>query len=658
MRRPFADAQAPSIAEAVAAYGWPPKADALAPDPRIAPQSWGPALAPDARQLAFVSDESGAPRAYVVDLALASAATDGQGASPAAGLAALGPPRALPTGGEPVVELAWSPDGRWIACTIAPGGSERHEIWVIRPDGTDLRLAAGAAHGTAMFCRWSRHSGRLAVTHATGARERRASLVEPATGSATTIAGGELVLLADVDGEELCLLLRRGPRSAHWITIASMHGEERALFGAGAAADGGEGGSAEQAEFAADAGVAYVRSDLGCARSVLYAVALAVPTSREPVQHGGSPAPAPKIVAARDDAELENFVVSCDRRVWVLLWNLRGGRSALGVFDPERGCERPLPGPPGDVFSDLSLSSDGAWLALTAQGPAQPRDVWLIELASGRICRATETDPGPHTLVQLAAGPALHAFRAADGLELTGWLYRAAGVEGPGPVVIHLHGGPEAQERPVWNPLYAQLLERGLSVFAPNVRGSSGFGRAFLHADGRERRYAAIEDVCACAQYLLDRSIAEAGRIGCMGRSYGGYLTLAALVHQPQLFAVGVDMCGMADLLTFYERTERWIAAQAVSKYGDPLHDRELLHDLSPLHRFDRLSAPLLVVHGAHDSNVPLFEAEQVVRALALRGLPGGFLLFSDEGHELLQHANQAKYIRVVSDWLEHHLRR
>jgi dipeptidyl aminopeptidase/acylaminoacyl peptidase len=112
----------------------------------------------------------------------------------------------------------------------------------------------------------------------------------------------------------------------------------------------------------------------------------------------------------------------------------------------------------------------------------------------------------------------------------------------------------------------------------------------------------------------------------------------------------------MADLLTFYERTEPWIAAEAVSKYGHPERDRELLRDLSPLHRFDRLAAPLLVVHGAHDTNVPLYEAEQVVMALAARKLPGGFLMFPDEGHEILLQHNRTRYIRAVGDWLADYL--
>ena len=215
--------------------------------------------------------------------------------------------------------------------------------------------------------------------------------------------------------------------------------------------------------------------------------------------------------------------------------------------------------------------------------------------------------------------PVLRRLPARDGLELTGWLYRPDGPP-PWPAAIHLHGGPEAQERPVYNSLFQSLVAAGIAVFAPNVRGSSGFGRAFLVADDRDKRFAAIDDVAACVDHLVRSGVAEPGRVACMGRSYGGYLTLAALVEHPELFAAGVDVCGMADFATFYRHTEPWIAAAAVAEYGDPVRDADLLRALSPIHRIDRLTAPLLVVHGADDTNVPVEEAEQVVAALAARG--------------------------------------
>ena len=136
------------------------------------------------------------------------------------------------------------------------------------------------------------------------------------------------------------------------------------------------------------------------------------------------------------------------------------------------------------------------------------------------------------------------------------------------------------------------------------------------------------------------------------GRSYGGYLTLVALAWFPELFAVGVDVCGISDFATFYAETEPWIAEAAITKYGDPEADAALLRELSPIHRVDRIVAPLLVVHGAHDTNVPLVEAEQVVAALTERGAAPGFLLFPDEGHEVQGTENRAVFVREVVRWV------
>ena len=252
--------------------------------------------------------------------------------------------------------------------------------------------------------------------------------------------------------------------------------------------------------------------------------------------------------------------------------------------------------------------------------------------------------------------PVLRRLPARDGLELTGWLYRPDGPP-PWPAAIHLHGGPEAQERPVYNSLFQSLVAAGIAVFAPNVRGSSGFGRAFLVADDRDKRFAAIDDVAACVDHLVRSGVAQPGRVACMGRSYGGYLTLAALVEHPELFAAGVDVCGMADFATFYRHTEPWIAAAAVAEYGDPVRDADLLRALSPIHRIDRLTAPLLVVHGADDTNVPVEEAEQVVAALAARGVEHEYLLFEGEGHELLSTPNRVAFVRATVAWLTRHLR-
>ncbi|MFC5658240.1 S9 family peptidase [Streptomyces nogalater] len=247
---------------------------------------------------------------------------------------------------------------------------------------------------------------------------------------------------------------------------------------------------------------------------------------------------------------------------------------------------------------------------------------------------------------------------ARDGLPLNGWYYRAPGrAPGePAPCVIHLHGGPEDQERPVLDPLYHEILGRGIDVFAPDVRGSSGYGRSFVDADLGRGRFAAIDDVADCAAHAVLAGLADPARLAVMGRSYGGYLTFASLVWHPDLFRTGVAVCGMSDLATFFEGTEPWIAQSAAHKYGHPERDRELLRALSPMSRIDALRAPVLAVHGEHDTNVPPGESEQFVRAARERGVTAELLTLPDEGHEFLRADNRRLFRRAAADWLQRQL--
>ncbi|WOI60805.1 S9 family peptidase [Streptomyces fradiae] len=254
--------------------------------------------------------------------------------------------------------------------------------------------------------------------------------------------------------------------------------------------------------------------------------------------------------------------------------------------------------------------------------------------------------------------PVLHRFTAQDGMPLSGWYYRAPGraADRPAPCVLHLHGGPEEQERPVLEPLYHELLGRGFDVFAPDVRGSSGHGRSFVDADLGTGRFAAIQDVADCAAHAVLAGPADPSRLAVMGRSYGGYLVMASLVWHPELFRTGVAVCGMSDFRSFFAGTEPWIAESAAHKYGHPERDRELLRSLSPLHRVDALRVPVLAVHGEHDTNVPPGESEQFVRAARERGVAAELLTLRDEGHDFQRADNRRLFRRSAADWLERHL--
>ncbi|GAA2857591.1 peptidase S9 [Actinoplanes cyaneus] len=565
--------------------------------------NWSVTLSPDGRHAAYVSDRAGTPGVWVqpIDSELAFQVP-------------------FP---EPVSEVAWSSGGGWLACQIAPGGAPRQEIWLVRPDGSDPHQVAGFGNDTADNMRWLPGRPVLALTE----NLTDAILIDVVVGTRTVITSGELISLCDVDPAGRFALLRQGPRGDRRILLKDLiSGTEEPLT------------RGEQAIFSPGGGCVYARSEDGELTTVVR------------VTEDTSEVLAGSAAAFEDPAEVEAFAVTTDGRTAAVLWNVRGGESALELLDLDHGtpaANRTVP-LPGAVISGLSWSFDGSTLAFTAEGPGQPHGVWVCDRDGSnlRAVSAEPADPG-------AVHPTLEKLSAHDGLTLTGWLFTPPG-PGPHPTVIWLHGGPEAQERPGHGPLFQSLVQRGIAVFAPNVRGSSGFGRTFVNADNGPLRHDAIEDVRSCVRYLRDSGIA--GRVGVMGRSYGGYLTLAALVTHPDLFDVGIDICGMSDFATFYQHTEPWIAAAAISKYGDPVADAALLRELSPIHRIDRLRAPLLIVHGENDSNVPVIEASQVAEALAARGAPHRYLLFPGEGHELLHRTSRAEFLGATIEWLTRYL--
>jgi dipeptidyl aminopeptidase/acylaminoacyl peptidase len=578
--------------------------------------AWSPSLSPDGGAIAYVSDRSGAPCVWIRWL-------DG------------GEATRIETGAEPVQEVRWSHDGAFLALTIAPGGAPRTEVWVMRPDGSALRRLGGTAIGASVFGAWAPDAPLLAVSHSGVGPEGSSVLYDARSGDAVLLAtGGQPIVFALAAGGQRALV-RRGPRGVRSLwCIERDSGREIELR------PGPENGSTDLGRLSPEGGVAYVRSNAGREFYALFAFGLE-----------GATATLQGLFAEREHSELEDVLLSSDGTRAALLWN-RAGRSECELVDLSSGTRRELL-LPEPVAHSGGFSPDGRRLALTLEGPTQPKTIYVLDLEQGSARAVTPQEPG---WVAPRAIPTLEHLRSADGLEISGWLYRALEPHPTGRAVIHLHGGPESQERPVYNELFQALAARGIAVFAPNVRGSAGFGRTFVNADNRELRWGAIDDVAACANYLLEQGIAEPNGLACAGRSYGGYLTLAALVFYPRLFAAGVDVCGMADFATFYRDTEPWIAAAAYPKYGHPEHDRDLLRSLSPIHHFDALRAPLLVVHGENDSNVPVGEAEQVVACARARAIPVDYLLFRDEGHELSRRVNRELFVRKTVDWLERQL--
>ncbi|MFF5183154.1 S9 family peptidase [Streptomyces sp. NPDC000345] len=705
---------------------------------------WYPSADADGSEVAFICDRGGVPQLWAGPL-------DGAEV------------RLLDSRPDPVKEVAWSPDGRWIAYTTAPGGGEHTRVLCVRPDGTGRRVLAGADPGsTAHLGRWAHDGSAVAVTlsapaappltdgagpahgdgvppsswagrdgHATllggtpyesatttgqplagepsvaageslaGTGQRQAgvgqSLVatgEPPAGAgqppggagqrqagavgavaagvpAVRADGGLSAYLIDPDGLaspvllatethaatlRVCdmsrdgglVLLRRGPRGRREAVVRRT--ADSATTCTFPVADG----DPWIGRFSPDGRTLWLRSDAGREYAALLAVAL---------DSDGRPQGV-SVAAERRDSDLDLLELSHDGRTAALSWNARGA-SRLELADTVPAPEAhggPLPATPVPLPHEVvtRVVAAGPRRLLSALSGSQRRPgVWWAS-AGGSLLRtpwsSRDEDAAPPGRPPVR--PVLQRLTARDGLPLSGWYYRAPGrAPGePAPCVIHLHGGPEEQERPVFNPLYHELAGRGLDVFAPDVRGSSGHGRTFVDADLGTGRFAALDDVADCAAHAVPAGPADPTRLAVMGRSYGGYLTFASLVRHPDLFRTGVAVCGMSDFSTFFAGTEPWLAESAAHKYGHPERDRELLRALSPMTRIDALRVPVLAVHGEHDTNVPPGESEQFVRAARERGVPAELLTLREEGHDFLRADNRRLFRLAAADWLERHL--
>jgi len=361
-----------------------------------------------------------------------------------------------------------------------------------------------------------------------------------------------------------------------------------------------------------------------------------------------------ELLSRRADAELDTFVVNRQGTLAALLWNA-AGRSELELFDLVVRKTISKPKLPAEITGGLTFSNDGRLLAMAISGAASPSDIWVLDVKSARLTRVTRS---PHAGVNLETlvRPELHRFPAHDGLELSGWLYRPRLGRSPFPMVLSFHGGPESQERPGFRSDYQALLARGIAVFAPNVRGSSGFGKRFVNLDNGELRFNGIKDIKSCVEFVVKLGVADPKRIGITGGSYGGYMVMAGLTEYPELFAAGADEFGVVNFETFFKHTEPWMAAISKTEYGDPDTQADLLRRLSPIHKVDRVVAPTIVLHGANDTNVPVVEAEQVVQSLKKRNVPVEYILFPDEGHGFRKTPNRIRASIAITRWFEKYL--
>ena len=293
--------------------------------------------------------------------------------------------------------------------------------------------------------------------------------------------------------------------------------------------------------------------------------------------------------------------------------------------------------------AEVVWAADSSRFVLTVSSPTVPGSLLAVDAATGAVSAVVDArEDLPADLAPGLVEPASYRVPTPDGEQVPCFVYPpAAPVPAlAGASVVLVHGGPEGASTRMFNPVVQALTGCGFTVLVPNVRGSVGYGKRWYSLDDVDLRLDSVADLAALHAWLPELGL-DPDRAALWGGSYGGYMVLAGVTMQPDLWAAGVDIVGISSLVTFLENTSGYRRAYREREYGSLEHDRELLVHASPVTYLDQLRAPLFVIHGANDPRVPLSEAEQIVEALAARGIPHELKVYADEGHGLAKRANR-----------------
>ncbi len=530
---------------------------------------------------------------------------------------------------EITTKLRRAPNDDRLLWTIDAGGDERQQIWLMEPGGTPRALTADPAVSHELGA-LSPDGTRLAfavndrdiagfdvvvMDIGTGARTR----VFSGEGSRTVTnwSGSRIVVIADRSSSEQSL----------WVIDAESHAahevprEGMARYSA--------------ARFSKDGASIWAITDQG--GSDFLQLCQIDPASG-----------AVRVVYAPEGRDMEAWALSPDGAQLATIENDRG--FAVLCVGPVDGI-RPAVALPEGVVNDLAWAPDSQALAFQAEGTGAPPGLYLWEDGAVRTLFQAVSDTPP-VLFDLVSWPGL------DGTPIPGWYAVPPGGAPPGgwPAVMWIHGGPASQTRAKFRPDMQMLLAQGFAVLMPNVRGSTGYGRAWMERDDFEKRTVAVDDMVAGRHWLAAQPGIDPARIGIMGQSYGGWMVLAAITRHPALWTAAVDYYGIADWTTLLRDTGPWRRDHRAREYGIPGQHDAALRDLSPIHRVGDVTAPLLILHGNRDPRVPMNESEQFAEAMALHQKRVRYERFDYAGHGFIRPDHQRRVYAAVAEHFAEHL--
>jgi dipeptidyl aminopeptidase/acylaminoacyl peptidase len=568
-------------------------------------QPTGAAPSPDGQRVCWIDRVTGVPQVWRMD-------------------APLGWPRQVTRFADRATSVRWTPDGERLLVTGDVGGDERDDLLLVKPDGSDPRtLARGAdgRHGAGGFT----PDGRTLVYVSTRRHAAFFDLwaVDTATGESRMLLQDDAMHEArDVSPDGRFVLDRITHSNSHQelAVVDLATGERRRLLPDAPAA------VLTDPEWAPDGRSVYVLSDLGRDFRALL---------RVPVDGGP-----PQVVYA-PEGDVDAIAISTRTTLIAVAVNDRGW-SRLELIDPSGAAAPRVVLRGGRLTSGLVFASKAPVLFFGWGEGVLPGAIHRLDVAAANAVPEVVVPPDLGGLdASTFVTPVEWRFPSFDGVEISGFLYRPRDAGTVRSCVVMVHGGPEAQYRPGFDSMAQMLVARGHAVFAPNVRGSSGYGRKFQSLDDGRLRMDSVADLAAIHDKLVQEGVADRDRIAVYGGSYGGFMVLAALTHQPERWAAGVDVVGIAHLGTFLRNTGAYRARHRAQEYGDPVTDADFHEATAPLNHAHRIVAPLLVLHGRNDPRVPLSEAEQIVAAAKANGAAVELRIYDDEGHGFAKFNNR-----------------
>lgn len=577
----------------------------------------------DGKQVLLISNRDGLPQLYIAEAARPDS-----------------PARRLFESTERVSLAGTTPDGKAVLFRTDRGADEKWSIWRVNLDGSgaielttgermqrDEPLTADLAPAT-MFYSARRIGEASSAVYATSTSEpgsEREVYRDPKPGFLTDVSR---------DGKR-GLFLRYPSHSENYLVVLDLaSGTTRALYPRSGKV------SISAARFSPDGRTVYLATDGGGEQAWL--LALDAESGKEKARY-----------VERHPAVATIGDIAVAKRGGAVALSIEAGNHAeIRLLDGARLKPRAKVTMPLGDGGVSDFSEDGKRFIALWSTPSRPTDAWAIDARSGKVT-PLRSEPRPSLAGVPPIESSITSIKAGDGLTLPINVSLPKNRAGKLPVIVWYHGGPAGSSRIRWSAYSAFFIGQGYAWVEPNVRGSSGFGRAFEEGDNGPARLKAFDDIERTGRWAASQPWADPDRVIVFGGSYGGYTVLIGLTRMPKLWRAGVDLFGVANLQTFMASTSGLIREIFLLEFGDPDKDAAFLDSISPLKDVDKIAVPLFVYAGANDPRVPRSESDLIVRALRERHVPVEYMVADNEGHSLSRKENMIQFLARSARFLE-----